>query len=43
MERESLDVLDPVTRQYVERAAEAILREFAGVFSRGTISASLRA
>jgi arsenate reductase len=33
-----LDVLDPVTRSHVERAAEALQREFAGVFSRETIA-----
>jgi arsenate reductase (thioredoxin) len=32
------DVLDPVTRSHVERAAEALQREFAGVFSRETIA-----
>jgi protein-tyrosine-phosphatase len=32
------DVLDPVTRQHVERAAEALQSEFAGVFSRETIA-----
>ena len=33
-----LDVLDPVTRSHVERAAEALQGEFAGVFSRETIA-----
>jgi arsenate reductase (thioredoxin) len=33
-----LEVLDPVTRLHVERAAEALQREFAGVFSRETIA-----
>jgi protein-tyrosine-phosphatase len=33
-----LDVLDPVTRQHVERAAEALQREFAGIFSQETIA-----
>jgi protein-tyrosine-phosphatase len=32
------DVLDPVTRQHVEKAAEALQEEFAGVFSRETIA-----
>ena len=35
---DQLDVLDPVTRQHVERAAEALQREFAGVFSQETIA-----
>jgi arsenate reductase (thioredoxin) len=35
---EQLDVLDPVTRLHVERAAEALQREFAGVFSKETIA-----
>jgi protein-tyrosine-phosphatase len=30
-------VLDPVTRLHIERAAEALQREFAGVFSQETI------
>src|SRR4249920_4162757 len=38
MEQKGLDVLDPVTRQHVERAAEALQREFAGIFSRETIA-----
>ena len=33
-----LEVLDPVTRQHVERAAEALQREFAGIFSQETIA-----
>lgn len=33
-----LDVLDPVTRQHVERAAEALQREFEGTFSQETIA-----
>jgi arsenate reductase len=33
-----LDVLDPVTRLHVERAAEALQREFEGIFSRETIA-----
>jgi protein-tyrosine-phosphatase len=33
-----IDVLDPVTRQHVERAAEAQQREFEGVFSQETIA-----
>ena len=35
---QQLDILDPVTRQHVERAAEALQREFAGVFSQETIA-----
>ena len=31
------EVLDPITRQHVERAAEALKDEFAGVFSKETI------
>jgi arsenate reductase (thioredoxin) len=31
-------MLDPVTRQHVERAAEALQREFAGIFSQETIA-----
>jgi arsenate reductase len=38
MEQQGLDVLDPVTRKHVERAAEALQREFAGVFSQETIA-----
>ena len=38
MEQRGVDVLDPVTRQHVERAAEALQREFAGVFSQETIA-----
>ena len=38
MEPTGLDVLDPVTRQHVERAAEALQREFAGTFSQETIA-----
>ncbi len=34
----SLDVLDPVTRQHVEKAAAALQDEFAGVFSQETIA-----
>jgi protein-tyrosine-phosphatase len=36
--RDGVEVLDPVTRQHVERAAEALQREFEGVFSRETIA-----
>jgi len=32
------DILDPVTRQHVERAAEALQREFSGIFSQETIA-----
>src|SRR6478735_10614609 len=35
---EHLNVLDPVTRHHVEQAAEALQREFAGVFSQETIA-----
>jgi arsenate reductase len=38
MEQQGLEILDPVTRQHVERAAEALQREFAGVFSQETIA-----
>jgi protein-tyrosine-phosphatase len=38
MEQQGLEVLDPVTRKHVERAAEALQREFAGVFSQETIA-----
>ena len=34
----SLDVLDPVTRGHVERAADALQTEFAGIFSQETIA-----
>ncbi|MBA2460450.1 MAG: arsenate reductase ArsC [Actinobacteria bacterium] len=30
--------LDPVTRHHIEQAAESLAREFAGIFSRGTIA-----
>jgi arsenate reductase len=33
-----LEVLDPVTRLHVERAADALQREFEGIFSRETIA-----
>ena len=33
-----LEVLDPVTRRHVERAAEALQEEFAGIFSVETIA-----
>jgi arsenate reductase (thioredoxin) len=32
------EMLDPITRQHVERAAEALQDEFAGTFSRETIA-----
>ena len=32
------EILDPVTRQHVERAAEALQREFVGIYSRETIA-----
>ena len=34
----SLDVLDPVTRRHVERAADALQSEFAGIFAQETIA-----
>lgn len=34
----SLEVLDPVTRQHVERAAAALQEEFAGTFAQETIA-----
>ena len=34
----SLDVLDPVTRRHVERAADALQNEFAGIFAPETIA-----
>jgi arsenate reductase len=36
--RDALEVLDPVTRMHVERAAEALQREFEGIFSRETVA-----
>jgi arsenate reductase len=38
MSSSGLEVLDPVTRRHVERAAEDLQAEFAGVFSRETIA-----
>ena len=38
MEQSGLQIMDPVTRAQVERAAEALQREFAGIFSRETIA-----
>jgi arsenate reductase len=38
MEKRGVDVLDPVTRKHVEQAAEALQREFEGVFSQETIA-----
>jgi arsenate reductase (thioredoxin) len=38
MEPRGLDVLDPVTRQHVERASEALQREFDGILSQETIA-----
>jgi arsenate reductase len=35
---QQVSVLDPVTRLHVERAAEALQREFAGVFSQETVA-----
>ena len=32
------DVLDPLTRRHIDRAAEALAQEFAGVFSQETIA-----
>jgi arsenate reductase (thioredoxin) len=37
-QQQPVEVLDPVTRAHVERAAEALQREFAGVFSQETIA-----
>jgi protein-tyrosine-phosphatase len=34
----SEQILDPITRQHVEKAAEALATEFAGVFSQETIA-----
>jgi arsenate reductase len=34
----SLEVLDPITRQHVEKAADALQDEFAGTFGRETIA-----
>ena len=34
----SLEILDPVTQQHVEHAAEALADEFAGIFSHETIA-----
>jgi arsenate reductase len=33
-----LEILDPVTRRHVERCAEALQEEFAGIFARETIA-----
>jgi arsenate reductase (thioredoxin) len=38
MEPRGVEILDPVTRRHVERAAEALQEEFAGVFSQETIA-----
>jgi arsenate reductase (thioredoxin) len=38
MNQRGVEILDPVTRQHVERAAEALQREFAGIFSQETIA-----
>jgi arsenate reductase (thioredoxin) len=35
---DALELLDPVTRMHVERAAEALQREFEGIFSRETVA-----
>jgi protein-tyrosine-phosphatase len=35
---DSLEILDPVTRQHVEKAADALQEEFAGTFGRETIA-----
>jgi arsenate reductase len=35
---DSLEILDPITRQHVEKAASALQDEFAGTFSRETIA-----
>ena len=34
----SIEVLDPITRQHVERAAAALQDEFAGIFAQETIA-----
>ncbi len=38
MNQRGVEILDPVTRQHVERAAQALQREFAGIFSQETIA-----
>ena len=38
MEQRGVEILDPVTRRHVERAAEALQVEFAGIFSQETIA-----
>ena len=38
MEARGLEVLDPLTRRHVERCAEVLQSEFAGVFSQETIA-----
>jgi arsenate reductase len=38
VEQKGVEILDPVTRARVEKAAEALQREFAGVFSQETIA-----
>ena len=38
MVEQGMEILDPVTRQHVEQAAEALQREFAGIFSEETIA-----
>ena len=35
---DSLEILDPITRQHVEKAADALQEEFAGTFGRETIA-----
>jgi arsenate reductase len=35
---DSLEILDPITRQHVEKAADALQDEFAGTFGRETIA-----
>jgi len=37
-QKSGIEVLDPVTRSHVERAAEALQREFDGIFSQETIA-----
>jgi len=37
-QQQPLEVLDPVTRHHVDQAAEALQREFAGIFSQETIA-----
>jgi hypothetical protein len=38
MEARGVEILDPLTRRHVERCAEVLQEEFAGVFSQETIA-----